>query len=171
MNAFDAAVLVAVIALAGLGFRAGLLRSLADILGFIIAVPLAVALAPHFAPAVTPGSAMSISQSSLVSVGLLLGGGFAISQALRYAVSGMLGQDIHALDRMAGLGLGAVRALLVAVTVVLVFDQIIPSNREPPFLQGSKMRPFLSAAAQSGLRSLPSDVTAHIDQLKREHRI
>jgi uncharacterized membrane protein required for colicin V production len=43
MNQFDAAVLIVVLILAIMGFRAGLLRSLADILGFVIAAPLAAA--------------------------------------------------------------------------------------------------------------------------------
>jgi membrane protein required for colicin V production len=58
MNTFDAAV-VSVVLVALLGSRAGLLRSLADILGFVIAAPLAVALTPYFssvAPAVAAGS-------------------------------------------------------------------------------------------------------------------
>ena len=67
--------------------------------------------------------------------------------------------------------LGAVRIALVAVTLVLIFDRIIPPNRQPAFLIGSKLRPILLAAGQQGLRSLPRNVTAYIDQLKRERRI
>jgi len=52
--------------------------------------------------------------------------------------------------------------------VVLVFDRIIPPGREPAFLKGSQWRPGLSQAAQQGLRSLPPDVEAYIDRLKKE---
>jgi membrane protein required for colicin V production len=48
MNTFDAAMISVVLVLALLGFRAGLLRSLADILGYVIAAPIAVALTPYF---------------------------------------------------------------------------------------------------------------------------
>jgi membrane protein required for colicin V production len=175
MNAFDAAVVAVVIVLALLGFRAGLLRSLADILGFVIAAPLAVALAPYFssaapaapaAPAAAAGSPWG--QNSLVLFGLLLVGGILFAQLLRHTIEDFAGSDIHLLDRSAGFLLGAVRALLVAITIVLIFDRIIPIGREPEFLKGSKVRPLLSLAAQRGLRSLPPEVSDYIDRLKRE---
>ena len=169
MNAFDAAVISVVIVLALLGFRAGLLRSLADILGFVIAAPLAVALTPYFssaAPAAGAGSPWG--QNSLVFFGLLLVGGVVFAQLLRHVIVDFAGSDIHLLDRSAGFLLGAIRALLVAVTIVLIFDRIIPVGREPEFLKGSKVRPWLSLAAQRGLRSLPPEVSDYIDRLKRE---
>ena len=39
---------------------------------------------------------------------------------------------------------------------------------DPEFLKGSKTRPWLSMAAQGGLRSLPPEVSDYIDRLKRE---
>jgi hypothetical protein len=41
---------------------------------------------------------------------------------------------------------------MVAVTLVLVFDQLIPFDRQPAFLNGSQLRPLLSAAGQRGFR-------------------
>ena len=169
MNTFDVVVIAVVIVLALLGFRAGLLRSLADIVGFVMAAPLAVALTPYFssaAPAVAAGSPWG--QNSLVFFGLLLVGGMVLAQLLRHTIADFAGTDIHLLDRSAGFVLGAIRALLVAVLIVLIFDRIIPSGREPEFLKGSKTRPWLSIAAQRGLRSLPPEVSDHIDRLKRE---
>jgi membrane protein required for colicin V production len=64
-----------------------------------------------------------------------------------------------------------VRVGLVAITLVLIFDQLVPADRQPAFLTGSHLRPLLSIAAQKGFRSLPPDVTAHIDRLKRDRRI
>jgi membrane protein required for colicin V production len=145
------------------------LRSLADILGFVIAAPLAVALTPHFssaAPAAAAGPPWG--QNSLVFFGLLLVGGILFAQLLRYTIADLAGSDVHLLDRSAGFLLGAVRALLVAITIVLIFDRIIPSGREPEFLNGSKVRPLLSLASQRGLRSLPPEVSNYIDRLKRE---
>ena len=52
--------------------------------------------------------------------------------------------------------------------VYLIFDRLIPVGLEPGFLKGSKTRPWLSLAAQRGLRSLPPEVSDHIDRLKRE---
>jgi hypothetical protein len=55
---------------------------------------------------------------------------------------------------------------LIAVTMVLIFDQLIPPTLQPAFLTGSQLRPMLSMAGQSGVRSLPPEATAYIDQLK-----
>src|SRR5260221_13558607 len=103
MNAFDAAVISVVIVLALLGFRAGLLRSLADILGFVVAAPLAVALTPYFvsaaASAVAPGSPWG--NNSLMFLGVFLIGGLLVAQLIRQMVTGLAGDDIHLFDRFA----------------------------------------------------------------------
>jgi membrane protein required for colicin V production len=44
---------------------------------------------------------------------------------------------------------------LLAGSMAVVFDRIIPLGREPACLQGSQWRPVLSTAGQQGLRSLP----------------
>jgi membrane protein required for colicin V production len=168
MNAFDAAVIAVVVVLALLGFRAGLLRSVADILGYVIAAPLAVALTPYLSSAAAVAANSPLGQNSLVFLGLLFVGGIVFAQLLRHTIPDFAGADIHLLDRSAGLVLGTVRALLVAVTIVLIFDRIIPVGRDPEFLKGSKLRPWFSLAAQRGLRSLPPEVSDYIDRLKRE---
>jgi membrane protein required for colicin V production len=60
---------------------------------------------------------------------------------------------------------------MVATTLVLVFDRIVPPDRQPKFLQGSQLRPLLSLAGQTGFRSLPPEVADMIDRLKQERRI
>ena len=87
---------------------------------------------------------------------------------MRHAISEVSGAQISAPDRAAGAFLGAIRVLLLAVVMVMVFERIIPPGREPAFLTGSKLRPILSAAGQEGLRKLPPDVTEFIDRMKRE---
>ena len=42
---------------------------------------------------------------------------------------------------------------------MLVFDQIVPANRQPPFLAGSHLRPLFSAVGQMGFKSLPPEAT------------
>jgi membrane protein required for colicin V production len=39
------------------------------------------------------------------------------------------------------------------------------------FLSGSRLRPIFSAAGQMGLKSLPADITAYVDRLKKDRRI
>ena len=63
------------------------------------------------------------------------------------------------------------RVGLIAVSVVVVFDQIVPADRQPPYLSGSWLRPILSTAGQMGLKSLPADITAYVDRLKKDRRI
>ena len=87
------------------------------------------------------------------------------------AVSETVGARIGIADRLAGSALGAVRIALVAVLMVLIFDQLIPADREPAFLRGSQLRPTLSMAARLGLKSLPPETTAFIDQLKKDRRL
>ena len=69
------------------------------------------------------------------------------------------------------LSLGATRVGLVAITLVLIFDALMPAQATPTFLVGSQLRPLLSAAGQKGFRSLPPEVAATIDRLKAARRI
>jgi hypothetical protein len=53
-------------------------------------------------------------------------------------------------DRLAGSVLGVVRIGLVAMTLVLIFDRIIPLDRQPAFLRGSQLRPILLIGRPEG---------------------
>ena len=167
-NLFDGAVYlflaIAVIA----GYRSGLLRSLATIFGYVIAAPAAVVIMPFITPILAERLKLPPSQSSLAFFVVFLVIGLVLSALLRGAVGEVSGQRISAPDRAAGAFLGAVRVILLAVVMVLVFERIIPPGREPAFLAGSKLRPILSVAGQEGLRKLPPDVTEFIDRMKRE---
>ena len=94
--------------------------------------------------------------------------GLLLSALLRVAVSETVGEHVSIPDRLAGSVLGAVRIALLAVLMVVIFDRIIPSGRDPPFLAGSRLRPLLSMAGAQGLKTLPPDVADYIDRLKRE---
>jgi membrane protein required for colicin V production len=171
MNSFDAVVYGLTIVAIWSGFRAGLLRSVATIVGYAAAMPIALATAPLVAPLLAGKSQAVWTQDSVLVVGLFLAIGILLGALLRAAIGEVAGDSVHVTDRLAGSALGAVRIGLVAVTTVLIFDQLIPPDREPAFLRGSQLRPILSAAGRVGLKSLPPDVTAYIDRLKRERRI
>jgi membrane protein required for colicin V production len=171
MNPFDAAVYVCLFVAVVMGFVSGLLRSLATIFGYVAAMGIAVAAGPHLAPVATTQFKLPPAQSWLVFGGIFLVAGFLLSALLRFAVGEMVGPKVSIPDRVAGAGLGAVRVGLLAVLLVLVFDRIIPPGREPAFLTGSQWRPVLSRAGQQGLQSLPPDVEAYIDRLKRARRL
>jgi membrane protein required for colicin V production len=168
VNPFDAAIYACLALAVVMGLNAGLLRSLATIFGYLVAAPLAVAAAPYLSPILISQFRLPPAQAWLAFVGIFLVIGFVLSALLRHAVSEIVGPDVSFADRLAGALLGAVRIGLLAVLMVVIFDRIIPADREPAFLTGSQLRPILSQAGQTGLKSLPPDITDFIDKLKRE---
>jgi membrane protein required for colicin V production len=167
MNTFDAVVAAATVVAVVLGLRSGLLRSLATILGYLVAAPLAVAIAPYVT-ALALGRSTSPDNAWPMLVIVFVSAGIGISALLRIVVGEFVGPEVGAFDRLAGAALGAVRIGLIAVLIVVVFDRVIPADRQPQFLVGSKLRPYLSAAGRAGLRSLPPEVDSYIDRVKRE---
>jgi membrane protein required for colicin V production len=171
MNSFDAAVYLVLAVAIVAGFRSGLLRSAVTILGYLIAMPLAVWATSLIVPQINSNAGVSLTQNSLIFFGTFLVAGIVLGSLLRMAVNDMIGPDIGLGDRLGGAVLGAVRVFLIAITMVLIFDQLLPPNLQPTFLAGSRLRPMLSAAGQMGFRSLPPEATAMINQLKRDYRI
>jgi membrane protein required for colicin V production len=171
MNLFDAAIYLCLLVAIVAGVRSGLLRSLATIFGYVCAAPLAVAAAPYLTPILTGQLHLPPAQNGLALFGVFVAIGMVLSALLRVAVGELVGPDVSAPDRAAGAMLGAVRVVLLAVLMVVIFDRIIPSGREPAFLAGSQLRPILSEAGLAGLKSLPPDITDYIDRLKRERGI
>lgn len=170
MNTFDLVVSVVAIVAMITGFRTGLIRSMATILGYISAAPLAVAGTSWIAPIIAGQKTPSVTQNSVVFFVLFFGAGLVLGSLLRLAVDDTVGPVRSLPDRLTGAVLGAVRIGLVAVTIVLVFDRIIPPERDPAYLAGSKLRPLLSQVGQRGLKSLPPETTAYIDRIKRDQR-
>jgi|SRR5581483_6086084 len=171
MNPFDAAILLCLVVAIAAGWRAGLLRSLATIFGYLCAAPVAIVFAPKVAALAGFRFDMAQPQGWVLLFGTFFVSGLLIGFFLRAAVSATVGETVSAPDKVAGASLGAIRVVLVAILVVLIFDRIIPARSEPAFLAGSKLRPLLSVAGKSGVRSLPPDVVAQIDRLKRERGI
>ncbi|HZT27926.1 MAG TPA: CvpA family protein [Pseudolabrys sp.] len=169
LNVFDAAIIGLTLLAVILGFRCGLLRSLATILGYVCAAPLAVAAAPMLGQ--LGGAVHRPLPDWLIFTALFVVSGMALAALMRLGVDELTGRSISAADRLGGAMLGAVRILLLAVLLVLVFDRLIPTEREPEFLAGSTLRPLLSAAGQQGLQSLPPEVADYIDRLKKERGI
>jgi membrane protein required for colicin V production len=168
INVFDGAIYLCLAVAIISGFRSGLLRSLATIFGYVIAAPVAVALMPYINPVLIDRVQLQPAQMSYAFFAVFIIIGFVLAMLMRGAVGEIAGNQISAPDRAAGAFLGAIRVILLAVLMVLVFERIIPAGREPPFLTGSKLRPILSQAGQEGLRKLPPDITTYIDRIKRE---
>jgi membrane protein required for colicin V production len=147
------------------------LRSLATIVGYVAAMPFAIVAVPHFFSGGNSKLVLAAPQSWAILFLIFLATGFVLSALLRLAVSELVGPDINIADRAAGATLGAVRVMLLAVLMVLIFERIIPANSQPQFLATSHLRPLLSVAGQQGVKSLPPEVASYIDRLKQQHGI
>ena len=168
MNSFDAVVYLALVVAMTMGFNAGLLRSAVTILAYLIAMPIAV-WATSLVTRDAGGPALM--HNPLPFFGTFLAAGIVLGKLMRMAIDEAVGTEAGIIDRLAGAVLGAVRVGLIAVSVVVVFDQLVPADRQPPYLVGSRLRPIFSAAGQIGLKSLPADLTAYVDRLKKDRRI
>jgi membrane protein required for colicin V production len=170
MNSFDAVVCLGLVAAVVIGFNAGLLRSAVTILAYLVAMPIAVWAMSLISSQIDGAPGSTWAQNSLLFFGIFLIAGMVLGKLMRMALDETIGSEAGIGDRLAGALLGAVRVGLVATTLVLIFD-LVPSDRQPAFLTGSQLRPLLSAAGQKGFKSLPPDVTAYIDRLKRAQPI
>lgn len=169
MNIFDAVVLAVTLVAIVMGLMSGLLRSLAAILAYLIAAPITVAVTPRLTALLFGQRDLSPNGAWVALFVVFVGLGLLISALLRGVVDELAGDEVGLFDRLMGAALGAMRIFLVAVVIVIVFDRLIPADREPAFLVGSKLRPYLSAAGRKGLQTLPPDIADYIDRIKRDY--
>ena len=166
MNTFDLVVFLGLAVATVTGFATGLVRSAATILAYLVAMPIAVWVM-SYVPPLDDQYASPLGHNAGFFLGAFLIIGMGLGKLARMMVNDAIGPELGVVDRLAGAALGAVRIGLVAISVVMVFDRLIPAADEPAFLKGSQLRPLLSAAGQSGFRSLPPEAAAAIDRLKR----
>jgi membrane protein required for colicin V production len=167
INGFDAAVLLGLSVAVIVGFNLGLLRSALTIFAYLIAMPIAVWVTSLIAPGLDGTASAPMLRHSLLFFAAFLVAGSGLGRLMRLALDDSIGAKACLADRLAGGALGAVRLGLVAVTMVLVFDQLVPSDRQPAFLAGSRLRPLLSALGQREFRSLPPELVVTINRLKQ----
>ena len=171
MNSFDAVVYLGLAVAVVTGFNAGLLRSAVTILAYLIAMPIAVWAMSLVALGGDGNPGAPWAQSPVLFFGIFLIAGIVLGKMMRMALDDFIGDEAGIGDRLGGAALGAVRVGLIAITVVLIFDQLVPANLQPAFMTGSLLRPLLSAAGQLGVKSLPPDLVAAIDRLKKDRHI
>ena len=165
MNKFDIAVYAGFVVATLAGFRTGLLRSALTIVAYVLAMPIAVWLM-SYVPPLDEGYRSPLPHNMGFLFGAFLVIGFVLGKFARMMVDEAVGDEPGLLDRFCGAALGAVRVALVATSMVLVFDRVIPVGREPAFLEGSQLRPIFSSLGQRGFRSLPTEAVAAIDRLR-----
>ena len=171
MNGFDAAVYLALAVAIVTGFNTGLLRSAVIILAYLGAMPIAVWLIPLLPPQIGIQLDMTFVQNLLLFFGAFLVIGAVLGKLACMTLDDAIGPRAGMVDRVGGAVLGAVRVGLIATTLVLTFDQLLPAKLQPEFMAGSKLQPPLSAAGQLGVRSLPPELIAAIDRLKKDRHI
>lgn len=171
MNSLDAAIYLGLVIAMVTGFNTGLVRSAVTILAYLAAAPIALSAMSALSPPANGKLASALAQNGLMFFAIFLFVGMALGKLARLAIDEITGSEAGIADRLCGAGLGAVRVGLIAVTIVLVFDQFVPTTLQPQWLTASKLRPLLSAAGQKGFNSLPPDIAATIDRLKRERQI
>ena len=86
MNSFDIAVYVVAALAVVTGFRAGLLRSLATIGGYLIAMPLAVTLTPLVIPLASDALGSAMGESRMLFFVVFFALGILFGAVLRLAV-------------------------------------------------------------------------------------
>jgi len=165
MNIFDLAVMIALVVAVFSGFSTGLLRSVLTIIAYLVAMPIAVWVM-SYVPPLDGQYASPLGHNTGFFLGAFLITGMVLGKLMRMPVDEVIGDDPSIADRLGGAALGALRVGLIATSLVVVFDRIIPVGREPAFLEGSQLRPLFSAAGKRGFQSLPPEAVAAIDRLR-----
>jgi membrane protein required for colicin V production len=170
MNSFDLAVCAGLTIAVITGFNTGLLRSAITILAYLLAAPIAMWVT-SLMPRIGGEAASPLAQNWVLFFGAFLAVGIILGKLARMALDQTIGSEAGIGDRFGGAALGALRVVLIATTLVLVFDQLVPAGLQPSFLNGSQLRPLFSIVGQNGLMSLPPDLVETIGRLKRERNI
>jgi membrane protein required for colicin V production len=153
----------AVIAISALmGFQRGAVREVVGLFAFglsafatLIALPFTSKLASHiFHPPLIALIAAVVVGFAVVYLGLKFVGHWIASQLHQQAILG-------GADRALGLGIGAVRALVLIGLFALVFDRATPAEMKPAWVTDAFLYPLASASgrtlgalAPTGLRVL-----------------
>jgi membrane protein required for colicin V production len=154
---------MAVIAISALmGFQRGAVRELVGLFAFGVSAVACLALlpitsklaAPIFHPHLFALVAAVITGFAVVYLGLKFIGHWIATQLHQQAILG-------GADRALGLGIGAVRALILLGLFALVFDRATPEGMKPPWITSAFLYPLASASgralgafAPTGLRLL-----------------
>ena len=72
-------------------------------------------------------------QHSLLLFAVFVIVGMVLGKLMRMALDDAVGPEAGLADRLAGAALGAARVGLVAITLVVVFDQLVPPDRQPAY--------------------------------------
>src|SRR5260370_21640313 len=171
MNRFDVLVYLGLLIAVVTGFNPGLLRSAITILAYLFAMPIAVWATSTLAPQIDGRLGSPLTQNSLLFFGTFLIAGMVLGKCARMALDDTIGSEAGIGDRLGGAALGAARVGLVSITLSLLFDQLVPVDRQPAFLTGSPLRPLFSTTGQMGFRSLPPGPPPTLHSPQAQHPV
>lgn len=101
MNPFDAFVIAVTILAIVMGYMSGLLRSLATILGYLTAAPIAIAIAPQVTAFVLGRIALPPSEAWIPLFVVFIAIGFVLGSLIRKFVNEIVGPEPGLFDRVA----------------------------------------------------------------------
>ena len=136
MNPFDAVIYIGLVIAMITGFNTGLVRSAVT----MVAVPIAMWAMSALSPPANGKLVSAFAQNGLVFFGVFLFAGIALGKLARVMVDDATGSHAGPVDRLCGAMLGAARIGLIAVTIVAVFDRLVPTSLQPQWLAGTFMR-------------------------------
>ena len=93
MNSFDAVVYIGMVVAIVTGFNAGLLRSAATILAYLVAMPIAVWAMSLLSPGIDGGSGSPLTQNLLLFFGMFLIAGIVLGKLMRMALDETIGPE------------------------------------------------------------------------------
>jgi len=134
MNNFDAVVYIGLVIAMVTGFNTGLVRSAVTILAYLVAVPIAIWAMSALSPPANGKVVAAFAQNGLVFFGVFLFAGMALGKLARVMVDEATGLHAGPVDRLCGAVLGAARVGLIAVTIVVVFERLVPTTLQPQWL-------------------------------------
>lgn len=175
MTGFDLFAGVVILLSAMAGWARGGLRELVTLLSFTLAAIIALIALPLTGPLgralIDPDWAGSILAAVVTFLAIYFGIriiGAMMSRRLRDA------RQLGTVDRVIGVGIGAVRALVLLGAIHLVFHAATPPERVPAWFREAAVFPVSEGAARVIQRILPGigrgadNLSPHIDRSVRE---
>jgi membrane protein required for colicin V production len=148
---FDAVIVGVIVVSAVMSASRGLIREIFSIIAFIVGLVVAW-FCIRFGQAPLK-DLISPNEPSVVPAMILFLTGFLASYALAAFLGARVSRlfndspEIGGLDRLAGAGLGVVKALLACVGFVVLLHLVIRPGEEPPEIAKSMTYPYLDGAA------------------------
>ncbi len=150
MTLFDLIALLVIAVSALLGFQRGAIREFVGLFAFGVSAAAALLLLP-----ITSSFTAEFFHQHLVAVAVAVVAGFAVVYILFKWIGLWIAHQVRqqsvlgGADRALGLGIGALRALILLGLFALVFDRATPAALKPGWITGAFTYPLASASGRA----------------------